>query len=77
MCSRKLARLLEGYGLRLQWSVFECRLRPHQLQRLTHGLKRIAEPADSLRLWSLPQRAAAAEQLGREVDETVWQDKVI
>lgn len=26
---RKLAKLLEGYGERLQWSVFECRLHPH------------------------------------------------
>jgi hypothetical protein len=31
---RKLAKLLEGYGERLQWSVFECRLQPHQLRRL-------------------------------------------
>ena len=31
---RKLAKLLEGYGERLQWSVFECRLQPHQLQQL-------------------------------------------
>ena len=74
---RKLAKLLEGYGVRMQWSVFECRLRPHQLQRLRHGLERIAEPADSIRLWSLPQRAVAAEQMGREVEVTIWQDKVI
>ena len=31
---RKLAKLLEGYGERLQWSVFECRLQPHQVARL-------------------------------------------
>jgi CRISPR-associated protein Cas2 len=39
---RKLAKLLVGYGERLQWSVFECRLQPHQLQRLRQGLNRIA-----------------------------------
>lgn len=32
---RKLAKLLEGYGERLQGSVFECRLQPHQLRRLS------------------------------------------
>ncbi|WP_146134519.1 CRISPR-associated endonuclease Cas2 [Aphanothece minutissima] len=60
---RKLAKLLEGYGVRLQWSVFECRLQPHQLRRLRQGLDRIAEPAESIRLWSLP--AWAAEQTYR------------
>ena len=61
----------------MQWSVFECRLQHHQLRRLRQGLDRIAEPADSILLWSLPQRAVAAEQMGREVEVTIWQDKVI
>jgi CRISPR-associated protein Cas2 len=74
---RKMAKLLEGYGVRMQWSVFECRLRPHQLHRLRQRLERIAEPADSLRLWALPKRAAEPVQLGREVALPVWQDKVI
>jgi CRISPR-associated protein Cas2 len=74
---RKLAKLLEGYGERLQWSVFECRLRPHQLQRLRYGLERIGEPADSIRLWALPARAPEPVQLGKEVEVTIWQDKVI
>jgi CRISPR-associated protein Cas2 len=52
-------------------------LQHHQLRRLRQGLDRIAEPADSIRLWSLPQRAVAAEQMGREVEVTIWQDKVI
>lgn len=74
---RKLAKLLEGYGVRLQWSVFECRLRPDQLRRLRQGLERIVEPADSLRLWALPPRAAEPVQLGRQVELPTWQDKVI
>jgi CRISPR-associated protein Cas2 len=61
----------------MQWSVFECRLRPHQLHRLRQRLEHIAEPTDSLRLWALPQRAAEPVQLGREVALPVWQDKVI
>ena len=39
---RKLATLLEGYGERMQWSVFECRLHPDQLRRMRQGLARIA-----------------------------------
>jgi CRISPR-associated protein Cas2 len=74
---RKLAKLLEGYGERLQWSVFECRLQAHQLRRLREGLMRIATPADSVRLWVVPQRAPAAEQLGKAVETTAWEDKVI
>ena len=74
---RKLAKLLEGYGERLQWSVFECRLQPHQLQRLRQGLARIATADDSMRLWGMPQRAQVAEQLGRQEEHTPWKDKVI
>ena len=29
---RKLAKLLGGYGLRVQWSVYECELRGDQMQ---------------------------------------------
>ncbi|MFM7361409.1 MAG: CRISPR-associated endonuclease Cas2 [Cyanobium sp.] len=74
---RKLAKLLEGYGERLQWSVFECRLQPHQMRRLRQGLARIATADDSIRIWSVPQRAPAPDQLGRPVECTLWQDKVI
>ena len=74
---RKLAKLLEGYGERLQWSVFECRLRPHQVARLRQLLARIATGEDSVRIWTVPPRAPAAEQLGRPVEPTPWEDKVI
>jgi len=71
---RKLAKLLEGYGERLQWSVFECHLQPHQLRQ---GLMGIATGEDSVRLWVVPHRAPAAEQLGKPVETQVWEDKVI
>ena len=69
---RKLAKLLEGYGERLQWSVFECRLQPHQLRRLRDGLMGITTGEDSVRLWVVPHRAPAAEQLGKLVETQVW-----
>jgi CRISPR-associated protein Cas2 len=74
---RKLAKLLEGYGERLQWSVCECRLQPHQLRQVREGLRRIATGEDSVRLWAVPQRPPAAVQLGRPVETTAWEDKVI
>jgi CRISPR-associated protein Cas2 len=74
---RKLAKMLEGYGERLQWSVFECRLQPHQLRQLRDGLMGIATGEDSVRLWVVPQRAPAAEQLGKPVETQVWEVKVI
>jgi CRISPR-associated protein Cas2 len=52
---RKMAKLLEGYGERLQWSVFECRLQPHQLRGLGQCLNRIAMGEDSVRLWVVPK----------------------
>jgi len=74
---RKLAKLLEGYGERLQWSVFECRLQPHQQRRLRQGLMGIATGEDSVRLWVVPHRAPVAEQLGKPVETAAWEDKVI
>jgi CRISPR-associated protein Cas2 len=74
---RKMAKVLEGYGARLQRSVFECRLQPHQWRRLHQILTRIATPADNLRHWSAPSRAPAAEQLGHPLELPAWEDKVI
>ena len=39
--------------------------------------ERTGEPADSIRLWALPARAPEPVQLGKEVEVTIWQDKVI
>ncbi len=74
---RKMAKLLKGYGERLQWSVFECRLQHHQLLRLRQGLERITSSEDSVRLWMLPTQALEAIQMGRPTDRIAWRDKVI
>ena len=74
---RKLAKILEAYGEWLQWSVFECRLQPHQLRRLRQLLACIATADDSVRIWPVPQGTSVAEQLGCPVEHTLWHDKVI
>jgi CRISPR-associated protein Cas2 len=45
---RRVARLLEGYGERLQYSVFRCRLGEVELQRLRWELTRLVGDEDDL-----------------------------
>ena len=45
---RKVARLLEGYGDRVQYSVFRCCLSLTELQRLRWQLTRAVAPEDSV-----------------------------
>lgn len=41
---RDVAKVCEGYGQRVQKSVFECQLDASGLRRLVHDLKQIIEP---------------------------------
>lgn len=51
----KLARLLEGFGVRVQESVFECELDPKVLEQMvTRATKLIKWEEDSIRLYQLP-----------------------
>ncbi len=45
---RKTAKLLEGYGQRVQFSVFRCLLSDRQVERLRWELAQRMEPSDSL-----------------------------
>lgn len=51
---KKVANLLEGYGQRVQYSVFECVLQVKQYEQLCSRLKkRINEAEDNIRLYPL------------------------
>jgi CRISPR-associated protein Cas2 len=65
---RKLALLLEGYGRRVQWSVFECRLQKQELQELVTRLNRLVQvDLDRVRLWPVPESSCARViQLGQQ-----------
>ena len=55
---RRVARLLEGYGERLQYSLFRCRLSPVELERLRWELTRLVADEDDLLILPLCERCA-------------------
>jgi CRISPR-associated protein Cas2 len=56
----KIARVLEGYGYRVQYSVFECEVDARQLLKLQRELRPLvrSEMAESVRFYPLPADAA-------------------
>lgn len=61
-----MSRILEGAGERVQYSVFECRLRPTGLNRLLQELvPLLLDEGDSLRCYPLCRRCEpVAHRLG-------------
>lgn len=56
---KKVSDLLEGYGQRVQYSVFECVLSDRKYQELRDRLKpRIKETEDSVRFYPLSRHVA-------------------
>lgn len=50
---RRVAQLLEGYGERLQYSVFRCRLSEREVERLRWELAKVMDKEDDLLLLGL------------------------
>lgn len=51
---RRVASICEGFGQRVQYSVFECRVDEAQLEELEHRLRQaIHEAKDSIRIYLL------------------------
>jgi len=67
---RRVAQACEGFGQRVQKSVFECVLNAGQLEQLRHRLrKEIKLDEDSLRIYRLREpRGRYLQVLGREPD---------
>lgn len=49
----KVSNLLEGYGRRVQYSVFECVLPAPKYRELRDRLRRCVKPEDSIRFYPL------------------------
>jgi CRISPR-associated protein Cas2 len=57
---KKVSDLLEGYGQRVQYSVFECKLTADQYAELCQRLRpRIQPGEDSIRLYPLTRHTLA------------------
>jgi CRISPR-associated protein Cas2 len=65
----KVAKICEGYGIRVQKSVFECQLDNARLASLLADLREIIDPAeDSVRIYRFAGSLAEARTtLGREL----------
>jgi CRISPR-associated protein Cas2 len=76
---RKIAELLEGYGQRLQWSVFECQLLRGEQQSLVRHLQRLVNPEqDRVRLWPLSESGQTRViQIGLPPPEPPARDAVV
>jgi len=68
---RRVARRLEGYGERVQYSVFRCRLSSLELERLRWELTREVADEDRLLFVSLCGRCAAGVQTLQR--KTAWE----
>jgi len=75
----RVAKVCEGYGQRVQKSVFECTLAPEGLVTLKHRLKKeINEEEDSLRIYRLREpRDKYVEVLGRKLENDIHDPLVI
>jgi CRISPR-associated protein Cas2 len=65
----RMAKVCEGYGTRVQYSVFECRLSPTKLTKLTSELtSTIVRPRDSVHIYRFDGLISAARtSLGRQL----------
>lgn len=70
---RKVARKLEGFGSRLQYSVFRCHLSERGLERLRWELSILMESEDDLLVISLC--AQCVEKLKTRNPKTAWPDE--
>ena len=76
---RRVAKLCEAYGQRVQKSVFECIISDAQLALLTHGLIReIDAREDSLRIYRLREpHGKFLQVIGRTVEHDLRDPLVI
>lgn len=76
---RRVAKICEGFGQRVQNSVFECELSDAQLEQLLHRLeKAIDAEEDSLRIYRLRQpRSQFVQIIGKTPDFDIREPLVV
>ena len=76
---RRVAKVCQGFGQRVQKSVFECTVSPTQLERLKQKLRKaMDEKEDSLRIYHLPEaREKRVEEMGRTLAHDIHEPLVL
>ena len=76
---RRVAKICEGYGQRVQKSVFECRINQMQLEQFIHRLEQVMDAdKDSLRIYRLPSmRKQYLQVLGKPLVHDIHDPLVI
>jgi CRISPR-associated protein Cas2 len=69
---RKVAKLLEGYGARLQYSVFRCRLDNEMLEQLHWRINQIMAEVDDLLVIPLCHNCAGKVPAHSTGDQSSW-----
>lgn len=73
---RRVAQTLEGYGTRVQYSLFRCRLDRETLEKLRWELAKILDPVDSLLVMPICAQCASKVPVHSTQDQTDWADEV-
>lgn len=71
----KVMKTMEGFGTRVQYSVFECNLKPRQVDDLRKKIIKLIAPEDSIRLYFISaDDVKRIERLGdaRTVEERIF-----
>lgn len=71
----KVMKTMEGFGTRVQYSVFECNLKPRQVVDLRKKIIKLIAPEDSIRLYFISaDDVNRIERLGdsRTVEERIF-----
>jgi CRISPR-associated protein Cas2 len=72
---RKVAKKLGGYGDRIQYSIFRCRLDKLSLEKLRWELSEILAPEDDLLVMPICTNCAAKIPIHSTGDQSEWVDR--
>lgn len=74
---RRVAKTLSGYGSRIQYSVFRCRLSERDVERLRWELYRIMDKSDDILLIGLCDRCVTRLRSRAEVGILPEEEKTV
>ncbi|MCI7765409.1 CRISPR-associated endonuclease Cas2 [Helicobacter sp.] len=71
----KVSALLEGYGSRVNFSVFECILTQTKLDKLTQEIQNLITKTDSVRFYYICQNCIKKSfYIGKEIEAVMGDD---